>query len=429
MRSTSGTSPSSPRDDAQLVTARSWRGVPHPRWRLDVGSVFVYLALGATFVALPRTVVDTLGGSTAMAGFSVSVFFVAAVVARPVAGRVVDRLGRRPVLVVAPVIVAATMAGLAVAPGIPAALALRFVQGLAGGSFYVAAVTAETDMAAPDRRASAVARLSIAIYGAFAAGPLLGEALIGSGQTSTFLVLATLPMAGLALTSTVPETRPGGSGRWSLAGGDPGGGSSGEPAGSGALIERRAVAPGITLATMGVGYATVTALSALYAPAVGLRSASALYGAFAVTILLLRLAAGRLADGVGYVSVMLPGMAAFVAGFLAAALAVPLGASALAVVGVVLVGVGWAVVFPAVVAWLAERVPDERRGAALGTAVAFMDIGQGSGGYLVGGVADLAGFGVAYLVPAVLAAAGTVVLAVAVRERPTGYPSAAPAEG
>jgi predicted MFS family arabinose efflux permease len=62
-------------------------------------------------------------------------------------------------------------------------------------------------------------------------------------------------------------------------------------------------------------------------------------------------------------------------------------------------------------------VPDERRGAALGTAVAFMDIGQGSGGYLVGGVADLAGFGVAYLVPAALAAGGTVVLALAVRGR------------
>lgn len=408
--------------------------LPHPRWRLDLGSVFVYLALGATFVALPRTVVDTLGGSTALAGFSVSVFFVAAVVARPIAGRIVDRLGRRPVLVVAPVLIAITMAGLAVAPTIVPVLALRFAQGLAGGSFYVAAVTAETDMAPPDRRASAVARLSVAIYGAFAAGPLLGETIIGSGQTRTFLVLSMLPLVGLALTATVPETRPGGRGRWSVADGGAADGSAtgrpaAAPAGSGSLIERTAVAPGVTLATMGVGYATVTALSALYAPEVGLGSASVLYGAFAVTILVLRLGAGRLADVVGHVAVMLPGMAAFVAGFVAAALAVPLGAGALAVAGVVLVGVGWAVVFPAVVAWLSERVSDARRGAAIGTAVAFMDIGQGSGGYLVGAVADLAGFGVAYLVPAVLAAGGTVVLLAAVRTRPAGEPSAQPVEG
>ena len=410
---------------------------PHPRWRLDVGAVFVYLALGAAFVALPRTVVDTFGGSTAMAGFSVSVFFVAAVIARPFAGRVVDRLGRRPVLVVTPLVVAGTMALLAGAPGVWAVLILRFVQGLAGGSFYVGAVTAETDMAPPDRRASAVARLSIAIYGAFAVGPLVGEAIIDSGQTTTFLLLAVLPAVGVGLTASVPETRPGGRGEWSGRGVAPDArgaapsadvqgaeapGAVGplhpDGAGHGALIERTAIAPGITLATMGVGYAKVTALSALYAPEVGLASASVLYGTFAVTILVLRLGAGRLADAVGHVAVMLPGMVAFVAGFVAAAAAVPVDSGVLAVVGVLLVGVGWAMVFPAVVAWLAERVPVDRRGAALGTAVAFMDIGQGSGGYLVGGVADLAGFGVAYLVPAALAAAGAVVLAVVVRDRP-----------
>ena len=378
--------------------------------------MFLYLALGATFVALPRTVVDTFGGSTAMAGFSVSVFFVAAVVARPVAGRVVDRVGRRPVLVVAPLVVAMTMASLAFAPGVWAVLVLRFVQGLAGGSFYVGAVTAETDMAPPDRRASAVARLSIAIYGAFALGPLLGDAIIGSGQRTTFLLLATLPLVGLVLTATVPETRPTGRGTWSTAEGTT------EVAASGTLIERSAIAPGITLATMGVGYATVTALSALYAPEVGLASAGVLYGTFAVTILVLRLGAGRLADTVGHVAVMFPGMGVFVAGFVVAAAAVPTDVATLAVGGVLLVGAGWALVFPAVVAWLANRVPEARRGAALGTAVAFMDIGQGSGGYLVGGVADLAGFGVAYLVPAVLAAAGAVVLSVAVRDQP-GVPA------
>lgn len=397
--------------------------VPHARWRLDAGSVFVYLALGATFVALPRTVVDTLGGTTALAGFSVSVFFVAAVVARPVAGRVVDRIGRRPVLVVTPVVVALTMALLAFAPSVWAVLVLRFVQGLAGGSFYVGAVTAETDMAPADRRASAVARLSIAIYGAFAAGPLLGEAIIGSGQGPTFLLLSVLPLVGLALTATVPETRPGGRGTWS-AGADATGSAV-----TGALIERTAIAPGITLATMGVGYATVTALSALYAPEVGLASAGVLYGTFAVTILVLRLGAGRLADTVGHVAVMLPAMAVFVAGFVVAAAAVPTDVAALAVGGVLLVGAGWALVFPAVVAWLAEQVPESRRGAALGTAVAFMDIGQGSGGYLVGGVADRAGFGVAYLVPAVLATLGAVVLAVAVREHPAGDPQEPVEEG
>jgi MFS family permease len=376
----------------------------HPRWRLDLGAVFVYLALGGTFVALPRTVVNDLGGSTAIAGFSVSVFFVAAVVARPLAGRLVDARGRRTVLVAGPLVVAAAMLGLAMADNVSTVLLLRFVQGVAGGSFYVAAVTAETDMARPDRRASAVARLSVAIYGAFALGPLVGEVLLDQGQQVTFTALAGVAIVGLAFTLTVPETRPDHTTQSSSVRPPPG-----------PLIHRAAVLPGLTLLTMGVGYASVTALSSLYAPTVGLSSSAVLYATFAVTIGVLRLGAGRLADSVGLVKVMFPGMTAFGLGFALMSVAAAFGVGWAAVAGVALVGVGWAVVFPAVVAWLAELVPDTQRGAALGTVVAFMDIGQGAGGYLVGGVADAAGYAWAYALPALLAVAGTVVLAAAVR--------------
>ena len=377
--------------------------VPHPRWRLDVGAVFVYLALGGIFVALPQTVTTSLGGTTAQAGLSVSVFFIAALVARPIAGRLVDTRGRRPVIVAAPFVVAAMMGVLAVAPSLWIVLVARFVQGIAGGSFYVAAVTAETDMAPPDRRASAVARLSVAIYGAFAVGPIIGEALIGQGQAQAFLALAGVAVVGGLLTLTVPESAP------SL---DATHRAAHEPA---PIIHPRAVAPGVTLATMGVGYASVTALSSLYAPEVGLAASGVLYATFAVTIAVLRLGAGRLADRVGLVAVMFPGMGAFIVGALAMSAAAVVVSPLLAVAGVALLGVGWAVVFPAVAAWLAAQVPDVQRGAALGTAVAFMDIGQGVAGYLVGGVADAVGFGAAYLVPALLATVGTIVLVSAVR--------------
>ena len=68
------------------------------QWRLDIGAVLVYFALGAMFSAAPRYVSEELDGSKALAGFSVSIFFVAAVLARPVVGRLVDRIGRRPFL-------------------------------------------------------------------------------------------------------------------------------------------------------------------------------------------------------------------------------------------------------------------------------------------------------------------------------------------
>jgi MFS family permease len=389
-----------------MTSAATGASAVTPAWRLDLGAVCVYLTLGATFSALPRTVSGELGGSTAVAGFSVSIFFVAAVLARPLAGRLVDRRGRRPLLVLAPLAVAVVMLGLAVAGNIAIVLALRFVQGLAGGSFYVAAVTAETDLAPINRRASAVARLSVFIYGAFALGPLLGETLVDRGRALAFVVLAVVAALATLFTLTVPETRP------VPVNGD--GSAPAVPPSGRRIIHRSAVLPGVTLLTMGVGYASITALSSLAAPVVGLASSGPLYVTFALTILVLRLGAGRLAELVGLVRVMFPGMVAFILGFAALALAASSGTTGPAIIGVALAGVGWAVVFPALVAWLSERVPDAERGAALGTAVAFMDIGQGSGGYIVGAVADAAGFGWAYLVPAMLAMAGTAVLMVVV---------------
>src|SRR5690606_3286589 len=104
---------------------------------------------------------------------------------------------------------------------------------------------------------------------------------------------------------------------------------------------------------------------------------------------------------------------------------------ALALVGVALVGTGWALVFPACTAWVSARVPDAERGSVIGSLVAFMDIGQGGGGYLIGAVADAAGFGWAYALPALLALGGTAVMAAAVR-RPAPVlepPAPLPAEG
>lgn len=390
--------------------------------RLEVGAVALYLALGAMFSSVPRYVTEQLDGTKALAGLAVSVFFVAAVLARPLAGRFVDTRGRRPLLVVLPFVISGAMLGLLAATSVPAVLGLRFVQGLAGGAFYVAAVTAETDLAGPDHRASAVARLSIAIYLGFAIGPALGEALLDQGTTWTWAALAALAALGGLLVTTVPETRPAAAEPAAVAPAAttevaPAADVRAEAAGPlrAPLIHPRAILPGVMLAGLGVGYASVTALSALYARAIGLTSSTVLYVAFAASILLVRLASGRLADRIGPLRVMYPGLACMAGGFLlVASWRVPVPA----VVGIALVGTGWALVFPATVAWISDQVPDAQRGAALGTAVALMDVGQGSGGYVVGAVADAAGFGWAYLVPAVLAAAGAGVLAVAAARAP-----------
>ena len=90
---------------------------------------------------------------------------------------------------------------------------------------------------------------------------------------------------------------------------------------------------------------------------------------------------------------------------------------ATAVAGVAVFGLGFALVFPALMAFAVGRVSDHERGEMLGSFTAFLDIGLGGGAYLIGAIADSAGFGAAYATPAFLCLAGAALLAAIGRER------------
>jgi predicted MFS family arabinose efflux permease len=70
-------------------------------------------------------------------------------------------------------------------------------------------------------------------------------------------------------------------------------------------------------------------------------------------------------------------------------------------------------------AFTVDRVDDHERGEVLGSFTAFMDIGSGGGGFLIGYVADRAGFGWAFGVPALLCLCGLALLTVIARRQQT----------
>jgi len=139
---------------------------------------------------------------------------------------------------------------------------------------------------------------------------------------------------------------------------------------------------------------------------------------FAAAIVGSRLLLGRVPDRIG------ARRCAVIAGLAeAAGLAVIALSSSLAVAlpAAIAMGVGFALLYPALAMVVVERVPEERRGAALGTFTACFDIGFGVGGPLAGGLAALGGYALAFWA-AVAAGLGTALIAARVtspRSAPT----------
>jgi MFS family permease len=361
---------------------------------LCAATLFEFTSLGVYMSALPLFVTDDLGGSRANVGLVMGAFAVTAVVLRPFVGQGLDRRGRRPFLMAAPAILVVTSAAFVAVGSVAAAVALRLLQGVTGAFFYTAAATVATDLAPFEKRADYLARFSLFLYGGFAIGPSLGEGLVRQGFDWAWVVAGGLALASFLFTVSVRDTTP----PDAVAGNHP-------PL---RFLHPAAVGPGIVILTAATGYTAITAFSALYARRIGMGSSGPLYATFALSILGVRLVAGRLADRHGRVAVALPGMALAAAGM---ALLATEPSPALAFVGVGGFGVGFALVFPALLALTVDRVPEAERGAAVGSFTAFFDIGASGGSYAVGAVADRVGFAGGFGLPAALCAGGLAVLA------------------
>ena len=68
-----------------------------------------------------------------------------------------------------------------------------------------------------------------------------------------------------------------------------------------------------------------------------------------------------------------------------------------AIVGAVAMGAGFSLLFPSLALVVINRVPEERRGAAMGTFTAFFDLGVGVGSPIAGAAAALGGYEAAFL--------------------------------
>lgn len=364
-------------------------------------TLFQFVTMGIYLSALPLFVTGELGGSRSAVGLTVGAFSLSAVLLRPTVGREIDKRGRRLFLAAAPLILIVTSAGFGLARAVPVAVALRLAQGVAGACFYTAAATVATDLAPEGRRAEYLARFSLFLYGGLAIGPALGEAIVSSrGFGWTWAAAGTSAVVCLVVALALPETRSAEAAAARL--------EAVAPRGFARFLHPAAVGPGVVIITAAVGYTSITAFSPLYARRMGMATSGPLYATFALSVLVVRLVSGRLADRYGRVEVALPGMVLAVAGLTLMALQV---SPALAFVGVAGFGVGFSLVFPALMALTVDRVPETERGAAVGSFTAFFDIGSSTGGYAVGAVADRWGFGGGYGLPAGMCAVGAVVLA------------------
>jgi MFS family permease len=349
-----------------------------------------------------------LGAREADVGFIIGVFALAAMVLRPLAGDLADRIGRRPLVLLGTAIFALAPLGYLAIGTVPGLLLLRAFHGMGMGFGPTAATVIATDLTAPERRGAAMGVYGLASAAALAVGPYLGAELVrGAGFSVTFLAATAIEIAALALAWNLPETRPVTDSPPPAA---PASQAAASSAGSLARFWRRWFSPaaiypsGLVLALY-VSYGGIATLLPLFAEQRQLGNPGLFFTVFALMSLAVRSSAGRLSDRFGRRTVIAPALA--LSGVSLALLGMAfsrgmfLGAAGL-------YGVGFGAGQPALLAMTGDRVPPAERGRAMGTLYTAWELGIFGGSVLLGFCATRLGYETTWWTAAAIAGIGAI---------------------
>lgn len=163
--------------------------LPKEIWVLVSASFVIALGFGLVAPALPQFA-RSFDVSVTAATVVISSFAFMRLAFAPVSGRLVQRLGERPVYITGLLIVAASTGACAVAADYWQLLVFRGLGGIGSTMFTVSAMGLVIRMAPPDRRGRVSGLYATSFLMGSISGPLVGGLLVGFGLRVPFIIYA-----------------------------------------------------------------------------------------------------------------------------------------------------------------------------------------------------------------------------------------------
>ena len=334
----------------------------------------------AMFLLFPLFV-RALGGDELAIGGLLGLGMAASVATRPVVGALLDRLGRRRVLLAAGVLNAVfSLPFLAVRTVGPALAILAALHFVVAGALFAAYFTYAADLVPATRRVEGIAMFGIAGMASNGLGPALGEVVIArAGYAAFFVVAAAFAALSTLLTAFAREVAA------------PRGQAASGLVHDFARVVLRGGLARVLVATALFGAGTDAAFFfvAPYTRDVGIAHAAPFFAAYASTTIVIRFFGRRLPDRLGPHALAIPFFVVFAIG-LAALMLLPF--PGVLVAAGIACGAGHGTLFPVLNGIAVQRTPTRFHGTVVSLYTAALDGGGVIGTPLCGAIAHAAGY-------------------------------------
>ena len=354
-----------------------------------------YLNIGIPLAVLPGYVHNHLGYGTVIAGLVISVQYLATLLSRPYASRIIDTRGSKRAVMIG--LAGCGLSGVFMlisswltsmpAWSLASLLIGRLVLGSAESLVGSGSIGWGIGRVGAQNTAKVISWNGIASYGAIAIGAPLGVVMVGQlGMWSLGVSIMLLGALGVLLA-------------WP---------KQAAPIVSGVRLPflhvlGRVLPHGTGLALGSIGFGTIATFITLYYATNHWENAALCLSLFGASFISARLLFGNLINRIGGFRVAIACLSVETLGLLLLWLAPN---PELALAGAALSGFGFSLVFPALGVEAVNLVPASSRGAAVGAYSLFIDLSLGITGPLVGAVAAGFGFASIFLFAALAAFSG-----------------------
>ncbi|UWX98567.1 MFS transporter [Arthrobacter zhaoxinii] len=363
-----------------------------------ITNLFISLVFYLLMTTMALYAVQEFAASDGAAGFASGSFVLGALAARVFAGKFLDFVGRRRLLVISLAVFVAASLLYIPASNLALLLAVRILHGMAFGAASTSISASVMGLIPVHRRGEGTGYFGISTTLATAIGPFLAVFLVNSvSYRALFLFAAGCAAVALALSLVLrlPERIPGPEeqkNKWRMHLTD--------------IIDPSALAIASVMFIAGAAYAGILSFLNSYAQSEGLAlGASLFFVVYAGVVLVSRLFVGRIQDRHGDNAVVYPTLVSFAVGL--ALLAYAPNDMVMAAAGI-FVGFGFGALMPCAQAIAVSMAPAARIGLATSTFFILMDAGVGLGPLLLGALLPFTGFHGMYWVLAAVLLASTV---------------------
>ena len=370
---------------------------------VNLGNFLMYNAFYMLLPILPLYLANHLQASESVIGTILSLYTIAALVTRPIAGFWLDKVARKPLMMCFYLFYISMCLSYTLAASLGLFFIIRFVHGIAFGSSTVGINTMAVDIIPENRRGEGLAIYTSSTSLAMATGPVISLFMHENGIAfqNIFIAVFCVGLTGFLATANIRANKQPqkSTKKFSISN----------------LLLKTGLPEAAVMVLLTFGYGIITVYLSIYAKEeVGIQQGVGYYFTiFSAGLVAARLSSAMILKSGKFITVFAMGIVSLMVGFFIVAFIhnpVAFFSSAICM------GVGYGLISPTAQTMIINLGLDSERGAANATYLTFFDLGVGAGVFFGGIIAQYSNYSTAYAVSFVFTIFGLIYLLAFIRK-------------